>query len=79
MITEEIAKKIKHAADSSPRQNWTAELHLQVIKYSQELKNVTGKEFCEVVGINESYATEFSKMKKIADRLISAGLNVNKI
>ena len=79
MTTVNLYKKMKEALDNSPRQAWTAELHLQVIKYSQEFKTTSGKEFCEELGINASYGTEFAKMKKIADRLIDAGLDVKKI
>lgn len=79
MFTQELADKIKQAVDSSDRQFWTAELHLQIIKYAHEMKTLTGKEFCEQLGIPFSYGTEFSKMKKIADRLIQAGLDVSKI
>lgn len=79
MFTQELADKIKHAVNSSDRNFWTAELHLQIIKYANEMKTLTGKEFCERLGIPLSYGTEFSKMKKIADRLIQAGLDVNKI
>ena len=79
MFTQELADKIKHAVDSSDRNFWTAELHLKIIKYASEMKTLTGKEFCEQLGIPLSYGTEFSKMKKIADRLIQAGLDVNKI
>nr|CDL66194.1 unnamed protein product [uncultured bacterium] len=79
MFTQELADKIKQAVDSSDRQFWTAELHLQIIKYANEMKTLTGKEFCEQLGIPFSYGTEFSKMKKIADRLIQAGLDVSKI
>jgi hypothetical protein len=56
-----------------------AEFHLQIIKYSDALDNVTGKDFCEELGIGKSFGTEFSKMKKIAKRLKDAGLDTEKI
>jgi len=70
---------IKRAIENSPRNGYVAELHLQVIKYADELQNVSGKEFCEAVGIGPSFGTEFSKMLKIAPRLRIAGLNPAKI
>ena len=79
MNTSEILARIKSAIDSAPRNGWSAEFHLQIIKYADELKDVTGKEFCAGLGIGQSFATEFSKMKKISGRLKQANLNVNLI
>ena len=72
-------KNIKNAIDAAPRNDYTAELHLQIIKYADLLENVTGKEFCEQVGIGPSFGTEFAKMRKIAARLKKAGLDTAKI
>ena len=74
-----ITDQIKAALDTAPRNAYVAELHLQVIKHSDALQNVTGKEFCEALGIGPSFGTEFAKMKKIAPRLKQAGLDVGKI
>jgi hypothetical protein len=71
--------RIKIAIDKSPRNSYVAELHLQIIKYADELQNITGKEFCEAIGISPAYGIEFSKMRKIAERLRRAGLDPNKI
>lgn len=57
MFTQELADKIKQAVDSSDRQFWTAELHLQIITYADKMRTLTGKEFCEQVEIPASYAT----------------------
>jgi hypothetical protein len=70
---------IKRAIENSPRNGYVAELHLQVIKYADQLQNVSGREFCEAIGIGPSFGTEFSKMLKIAPRLKSAGLIQAKI
>lgn len=75
----EIFEKIRHAIDNSPRNGYVAELHLQVIKYADELENVSGKEFCSELGLSQSWGTEFTKMKKIASRLRGAGLIPSKI
>lgn len=74
-----IYDDIKAALEGSPRKGYIAELHLQVIKHAHMLENVSGKEFCEAVGLQPSFATEFLKMKKIAPRLRAAGLNPVKI
>lgn len=71
--------KIKDALEKAPRNGYVGELHLQVIKHSADLQSVTGKEFCEALGIGPSFGTEFAKMKKIAPRLKQAGLDVGKI
>ncbi len=75
----ETLQNIKIAINSSPRNAYSAELHLQIIKYAATLHDMTGREFCTALEIEPSYGTEFSKMKKIADRLIKAGLDVSKI
>lgn len=79
MTTSHILREIKTAMDNSPRNGYIAELHLQVIKYAEDLKGVTGKEFCEELGIGPAFGTEFLKMKKIAPRLRAAGLDPQKI
>lgn len=79
MFTEAIADAIKTALNNAPRNAYVAELHLQVLKYSDELRAVTGREFCEMVGIGPAYGTEFMKMLKISNRLKMAGLDVSKI
>ena len=56
-----------------------AELHLQSIKYADELGNITAREFCEEVGLRPSYATEFSKMRNLTARLKAAGLDTRKV
>ena len=71
----EIYAQIKKALQEAPRNQYTAELHLQMIKYADELKNITAKEFCEGVGLRSSFGTEFSKMRNLTARLKAAGLN----
>ena len=79
MFDTTISGRIKAALDRSPRNGYVAELHLQVIKYSEYLDGVTGKEFCAALEIGPSFGTEFAKMKKIAARLRAAGLDFNLI
>ncbi len=79
MTTDEAIARIKTALDASPRNGYVAELHLQVIKYSDLLGDVSGREFCDALGIGVSFGTEFAKMRKIAWRLKKADLNVDKI
>ena len=79
MNESQLYKSIRTSIDGSQRNAYVAELHLQVIKYSDFLENVTGKEFCERLGIGSSYGVEFAKMKKISQRLKTAGLDPNLI
>lgn len=75
MTEIEIFENIKQALAQAPRKQYTAELHLQMIKYADELSSITAKEFCEGVGLRNSFGTEFSKMRNLTARLKAAGLN----
>lgn len=77
MIENKIYERIKQALVDAPRNQYTAELHLQMIKYADELKNITAKDFCEGVGLRRSFGTEFSKMRNLTQRLKAAGLNTD--
>ena len=79
MNENEIYDSIKLALAEAPRNQYTAELHLQMIKYADELKNIKAKEFCEGVGLRQSFGTEFSKMRNLTQRLKAAGLNTDLI
>lgn len=70
-----IYEQIRKALANAPRNQYTMEMHLQMIKYADQLKNVTSKEFCEGVGLKPSFGTEFSKMRNLTQRLKLAGLN----
>lgn len=79
MNENEIYERIKQVMVDAPRNQYTAELHLQMIKYADELKNITAKEFCEGVGLRSSFGTEFSKMRNLTRRLKAAGLNTKQL
>lgn len=79
MNENEIYERIKQILADAPRNQYTAELHLQMIKYADELKNITAKEFCEGVGLRSSFGTEFSKMRNLTRRLKAAGLQTELI
>jgi hypothetical protein len=79
MTDMQIFNLIKSALESAPRNQYTAELHLQMIKYADDLKHMTSKEFCEGAGLRKSFGTEFSKMRNLTQRLKAAGLDVTKI
>jgi hypothetical protein len=79
MNATQAMKNIKTAIQGAPRNGYIAELHVQIIKYADVLQTVSGKEFCEELGIGVSFGTEFAKMRKIAPRLRNAGLDPNRI
>lgn len=78
-MDKHIIQQIKDALAAAPRNQFMVELHLQSIKYADELKTITSKEFCESLGLKPSYATEFSKMRNLTARLKAAGLETEKI
>ena len=79
MSDKAIFEQIKLALADAPRNQYTAELHLQMIKFADELKHITAKEFCEQMGLKQSLGTEFSKMRNLTARLKAAGLNTDLI
>lgn len=79
MSNADVFDRMKRAVESAPRNGYVAELHLQVIKYADLLEGVSGKEFCEKLGLNPSWGTEFAKMRKISGRLREAGLQPERI
>lgn len=79
MAELQIYDNIKQAINNAPRKGQTLEMHLQMIKYADDLKNVTAKEFCEGVGLKASFGTEFSKMRNLTERLKAAGLQTSMI
>ena len=79
MTEIEIYERIRQVLVDAPRNQYTAELHLQMIKYADELKSITSKEFCEETKFSVGYGSEFSKMRNITERLKAAGLDVSKL
>lgn len=72
-------KNFKTALERSPRNGYVAELHTQAIKYAGELEGMTNREITDALGIGSSFGTEMAKMRKIAPRLIAAGLEVDRL
>jgi len=79
MNEKNIYDRIKQALEEAPRNHYTAELHLQMNKYADDLKNITSKELCKGMGLKASFGTEFSKMRNLTHRLKAAGLDTDKI
>ena len=79
MQVTQIFSLIRNAINAAPRNAYVAELHLQCLKYMDALDGVSGREFCEGVGLKPAWGTEFVKMRKIAPRLKEAGMNVELI
>lgn len=79
MTHDEIFKLIVSAVNNAPRNQQTAELHIQMIKYADQLKAISSKAFCEATKLPIGYGSEFSKMRNITERLKAAGLDVSKL
>ena len=62
MNEQQIYDRIRLAMNEAPRNRQTAELHLQMIKYADELKSITSKEFCEGVGL-QRWSHLFEQLK----------------
>ena len=77
MNEQVIFDNIKTALNNAPRNQFTVEMHLQMIKYADNLKSITAKEFCQGVGVKDSFGTEFSKMRNLTQRLKAAGLSTD--
>ena len=59
----EIRKEIQKAAKKKQK---LAMMHFQVLKHSRELADTAPAEFCKLVEVPETYATEFRKMMSLA-------------
>jgi hypothetical protein len=79
MTEQQIFTNIKNALAEAPRNQYTVEMHLQMIKYADSLTSITAKEFCEGVGLKSSFGTEFSKMRNLTQRLKGAGLQTEQL
>ncbi|MER2471076.1 MULTISPECIES: transcription factor [Photorhabdus] len=77
MSENEIYRRIKLAFDKAPRNQFTVELHLQMLKHADELKHITAREFCEGVSLHPNFDAEFSKMRNLTSHLKAAGLDTN--
>lgn len=75
----DVFGRIKQAIDAAPRNGYVAEFHVQVLKYAELLGDMSGREFCERLGLGPAWGTEYMKMRKIADRLRKAGLDPDKL
>lgn len=76
---QKIYDSIKNARLMAREGEKTSELHLQLLKHANSLKHVDRKSMCEELGIGESYTAEIGKMRNIVDRLVAAGLDLDKI
>lgn len=80
MPSKEIFSEIKKAIDSAQRNDRTAEIHFQMLRFLSlsSHNNISGKEFCEEVSLPPSYEIEFNKMKKLFKRLQQENIHLNK-
>jgi hypothetical protein len=62
-MIKEISAKVHEAA---LRSNKIAMFHLQVLMHAHELASTDPIEFCRMIKVPESYATEYRKMISLA-------------
>lgn len=62
-LIQDIKENIKSAIDDKKK---IAMFHWQVLKNADFLKTYNPKQFCSDVDVPESYASEFSKMIRLA-------------
>ena len=70
---EEIAKRI---ADGYDNRNMTAVFHFQVLKNAHLLTGVDPVEFCRIVGVKDSYQTEYRSMMAVAKLMAQLGVEL---
>lgn len=74
-----IFKHIQTALKRAPRNSYSAEVCIQIIKWAPELEGLRAQEFCEGTRIPLGYIADFSKMRKISQRLVASGFDVKKL
>lgn len=70
-ITKEVNK--------APRGSKLSTLHILTIKHSEEIKDISAKQFCEITKLPKAYGIEFIRIGGISDRLQSCGLDIQKL
>ncbi|MGK9175515.1 transcription factor [Yokenella regensburgei] len=76
---QQIYDAIKKALSEAPPRTKLAEMHLQLIKYADQLKHLPREKICDGIGVNQSFRTVVAKMFKIVDRLKAAGLDTHRL
>jgi len=69
-MIEEIRQQINEAELTRTK---LAMFHYQVLSHARELTNIDGVEFCNSVGVPESYAVEFRKMLSLSQVIQEQG------
>lgn len=69
----EIAKRIRQAELNGQK---IAMFHYQVLLHADQLAGVSAAEFCRLVGMKESFTTEYNKMMALAKLLKEQGVSI---
>lgn len=70
---EDMAKQIHQAAHEKHK---IAMFHFLVLKHAHELHSMDAVEFCRLVKVRDSFATEFRKMISLAKLIEEKGLSL---
>ncbi len=76
---QQIYAAINKALSEAPPRAKLAEMHLQLIKYADQLNHLPREAVCDGIGVNQSFRTVVAKMFKIVGRLKAAGLDTTRI
>ena len=76
MNAEGIAKIASKIALAANRSNKIAMFHMQVLLHAEELAAADPIEFCRMVKVRDSFATEFRKMLSLARLMREEGLSI---
>ena len=68
-----ISKEIEKASESDER---TAMFHFQIFFNADELKDVSARDFCKAVGMQETFKVEYKKMLNLREMLAKQGYTV---
>jgi len=70
---EKMNEAIRAATDNGQKM---AMFHYQVLTHAAELQSADPAEFCRVVGVHKSFATEFRKMLALARLMREQGVKL---
>jgi len=73
-VHKEIKEQIQTAALGK---NKIAMFHFQVLKHAPQLAGADPAEFCRLVGVPESYKTEFQKMLSLVKLMEQQGAKLS--
>ena len=72
-MLEEIARQIRRAERNGQK---IAMFHYQVLIHADQLSHMRADDFCQAVGMKDSFKVEFSKMIALAKLMREEGVGI---